>query len=723
MAEVTTASPAPPQDSEAAAGSATHLDDSEETQEYLNTQRSEFVLTLKRQALAAKKSDQLSEALKLLKQAKELESCPLDSLHCNPIYQQFVSSSTRGQSPDDDQDGDLELLQEAALDVAFTDDELMNEEMITEFALGGMDVPSDQVYQAAILKYKQAALQYKQQGDIPKATANLKNAKQLQKVQVALQKIKDGVGLMVNEDIEGWMEALNDEDSALLGELMKPQDNDNSLLATNGSTTLELQDLELMDDSDIKEYMQMGDGVPTANDLLELAKKAQDKALEHKQKGNIEMAKASLVESKKYKVQAERVDRITHSNNGGEGKVITDEDLENLLNGTPKAKSIPKAAPTPPANPWLQKPSEEVKQEVLRLKNEGKIQEATQLLKIYKEVAKKEADLVETERCRKLRERIQREVDVCEQQIKMFAYFERLCEADDNHSIIGAEQGSRWKAYQVQCRHAIQTLQDKGSNGLSITLDKPPSDLFEILEEDVVGMVEAGCHPGGDSGPGLETVILGLVDIHENKSLKKILLKLSKTEKRSLPIKVEVKFQLPAYTSSPEEQVSGGYTLTFLPASQKEDTSAYVFPMSQHMPLPPKESKQAKTILRRMETKKVQVSVYYDHLEEKRKAKSSWFGWGKASSDGDTINEEQGVTMLGKVILELNGLLRRNCLAGDFPLQVNSKDVGGTVRLCIRTKEALDPSRFEGVVSSKSKTPMKAYETVLSFSSKPISNV
>ena len=717
MSPSTEAPSNPPHDTETAINDTSELKDGAiKSQEQLQTKRSQVVLDLKRKALAAKKSDQLSEALQLLKQAKELEACPLEDLHNHPIFNLETDDKEQEQAPEQDLDCDSDLLQEAvSTGVAFTDDEMMNEEMMTEFALGGMEVPSDQAYQVAILKYKQAALQYKQQGDIPKATSNLKNAKQLQKVQVSLKNIRDGVGLRANEDIDGWMETLNEEDSALLGELLTSHENEDGLLGMEQPSKLDLQDLELMDDSDIKEYMRLGDdhGIPTASELLELASQAQKQALEYKQKGTIDMAKVSLVESKKYKMQAERIDRIMNSNDGDESKAVTEEDLEALMNDTKKEACAPKVAPPP--NPWLQKPSGEIKQEVLRLKNENQIKEATELLKIYKVVAKKEADQVETDKCKKIIERIQRELDICNRQTRMFCFFGRCCEACNDHQKIGTEQRSLWNDYQIKCQRAIQTLQDKGSSGLKITLQQPNQDLLQILEEDLVGMIETGTKPGESTSVGLETMVLELIDIHKNKAFKKILAKQGKDEDHCLPIKVDVKFQLPAYASQAEhEAAQSSINLTFLPIADKEEPSAYTFPKSQHIPFPPKDSKQAKTILRRMETKKVQISVYYDHNEEKRKSKSSWFGWGNQSSNGDAGGEEQDKIFLGKVVLELSSLLSRKCLVGDFPLQINSKDVGGMVRLCIRSDQILDTNRFEGVTTGK--IEMESYEKVLSFS-------
>jgi len=121
--------------------------------------------------------------------------------------------------------------------------------------------------------------------------------------------------------------------------------------------------------------------------------------LEFEQSGNIAVAKAKLVESKKIQLQATRLDKInnkTGSDTGG--AAVTEEHLEYLMSSADgsasylqtKTSAQPKPDPKP-VNPWMLKPSGEIRAEVVRLKNGKKVKEVTALLKIFiKQVLQKE---------------------------------------------------------------------------------------------------------------------------------------------------------------------------------------------------------------------------------------------------------------------------------------------------------------------------------------------
>lgn len=133
------------------------------------------------------------------------------------------------------------------------------------------------------------------------------------------------------------------------------------------------------------------------------------------------------------------------------------------------------------------------------------------------------------------------------------------------------------------------------------------------------------------------------------------------------------------------------------------------------VPLPRKDPKHERTLLRRMETKTIQLSVFYLHNQNKRKElaaaaaapkKKSWFfGYKEATPaqpDAGTSESETKDTFLGKITIEVKPLLSRGCLTGDFPILVNSRPIGGVLRVCLRTRPVLDPDRYEGLQWSPS---------------------
>jgi hypothetical protein len=74
-----------------------------------------------------------------------------------------------------------------------------------------------------------------------------------------------------------------------------------------------------------------------------------------------------------------------------------------------------------------------------------------------------------------------------------------------------------------------------------------------------------------------------------------------------------------------------------------------------------------------------------------------------------------------QVTIEFKPLLTRRCLTGDFPILVNSRAIGGVLRVCLRTRPVLDPDRYEGLPwepSDGAPVPLSisTYKKGLSFS-------
>lgn len=615
--------------------------------------------------------------------------------------------------------------------MTFTDEELMDEEIMTEFRLGGAKgIPTQEEYAAKVLSYKKVALRYKQEGDIPKATKNLKIAKQLEAVATALKHMDDGLGLRIHDDAHGWMETLDPEESDLLGELMtngssSTKDNKNNKPAADahsGNERLTIEDLEEMDDdNDILELVEMmgPDALPTVEELtIKITHHKQD-ALNHKQNGNIELAKSSLLQSKKIKLQAVRLadiyrkleqQRTTPGTEDPQAAgVVSMEALEALVSGPPKTKEkAPQPSQGPPEDPWLLKPSSEIKAEVIRLKNEKQVQEATRMLQLFKQKLAREQQQLEDEKRSKLINTIQKRVEVSKVQRKLWQYYQWF----GTESSVGRDQYQEWTAFEKECHKAIKVITTEGSEAVQLgprvqdsTTDKTKAVAKKLymLEDDILSLVETCTNATvatttstpeeGAATPAnhltinsLEVCIMGLFDMDKNEKLQKILSKQPKSNKALFQcpdLRVNAKLQLPIFPDDPSKPAFMDFEPSALSIARKEAPTtqpvspAYEFkydfhPSSkscrQQVSLPRKDPKHERMLLRRMETKTAQFSVYHLHNQQKRqeaaakkeaasqKKTSSWLFGRKATQskssdmDDETVGENDSKdAFLGKV--------------------------------------------------------------------------
>ena len=425
----------------------------------------------------------------------------------------------------------------------FSDTEMMNEEMMTEFRLCHMPVPSQEEYTSKILMYKQAAIQSKRQeeqkqqqgkggrGDFTLATQYLRHAKQLEKVQIALRHMDEGLGLRIHDDPQGWLETLNAEESELLGQLI--QDNSNSSSSNGGGDNNEIgldsgsggnnnnngggggsgshdclgaQELQAMvDDDDVLEFLHiMGpSSISSVQQLQDEAIQLQTSALNYKAAGNLPMAKVCLLDSKCAKQQAERLHRIwkryegtDNDNNDGDDEkqpnAFSSQDLERLMmndnddkakgkdvitHQQPPQQQQPQQQQQEEVDSWFFKPSNEIKQEVVRLKNEMQIQEATRILKIYKQVVQKEQDEIETRKCQEYIQNLsQQQLRTCHYQIRLWQYVTwfggvgvGVGQEEEKEKVSAQEQYQQWQEFAHQCRKAIQSIQKYGSTSVTIS--------------------------------------------------------------------------------------------------------------------------------------------------------------------------------------------------------------------------------------------------------------
>jgi hypothetical protein len=645
------------------------------------------------------------------------------------------STSSNGSS------GSSNNVTDAAPAMTFTDEELMDEEMMMEFASGGVEgIPTQEDFASKVLGYKRLALKFKKEGNIPKATQHLRSAKQLEKVALALKKAGDG-SMTPEEDPQSWLETLDPEESELLGELLVPSQvsggTDVSLGAAVAlaSTTdrLTVEDLEEMDDdNDVLELVEMmgPNALPTVEEVTAKITEEKQKALKHKQEGNIEMAKTSLLKSKKIKLQAMRLaeiyrklearkdkidDKRAEDDDGpGNDTPVSMEALEALMGGDPKPReeAAPKknSPPQPPKDPWLLKPSSKIKAEVIRLKNEKHVKEAMRLLQLFKQKLAQEQEEADREMVAKMISTIKKRSEVCSIQRRLWQYYHWF----GKETVVGADQYQEWTVFEKDCQKAIRLLNTEGSTSVKMaprvsgaeTTNGDDNPLAKkklyLLEDDVTTLVESCTNdtsaaastedeaattapaPNFLEENALEVAILGLFQMEQNEKLQKILSKKPKSQKaiseESPDVRIHSKLQLPIQPEDPSKPLLFDLEPSDLSPSKKSSSAAtteafrgttefqYGFDPSsescrKQVSLPRKDPKHERALLRRMETKTLQLSVFCLHNQNKRKEataaaaaapkKKSWF-FGRSEvktpdSDACSTEGESKDIFLGKV--------------------------------------------------------------------------
>jgi hypothetical protein len=584
--------------------------------------------------------------------------------------------------------------------VTFTDEEMKDEEMMTMFRLENMPgIPTDDEYRARILSHKREALALKNAGDVAGARQQLQTARQLDKVRIALSHMNEGLGLRIHDDRDGWLEELNQADSAAVGEILDAGSRN------AGGVQLDVDELLEMSSAEIRDAVDMGMELPSVEDILSQANEKKALAIQCKRDGQLDQAKAALLESKRLSGAAVKLQSVpTKQQQGDKGEQdISMEALESLLDdSTNKAtgpapkqqqqQKEPKEAASPPLT------TEELKQEAIRLRNEGHMAEATRVFKMYKEALKKEADIAEKRRCQEIVENIRREVSLAQQQQSLFRFYERFVDAE-----AGASQMKRWNDYARQCEDAADLMEKRGSSNSLIVSRRTKSGLSRIEDDMLTDVLECGAE---ESEERLEVAILDLRNMDENKTFHKLRGENESNAAAGHVLRVDVTIQIPPS----EEERDHSVELVFESDPSFEFGSEYRFGSSRFVNVPRGDSKFAEIVRRRMEKRKIQISVHYAPLEEKRKG--SWFGGRSGSSKALSSAEENPPSLLGKVVLELNELLKRNCVAGDFPLTYARKAVGGSVGLVLRTGVPIDAEQRETV---SARAALVSHE-VMSFS-------
>ena len=589
--------------------------------------------------------------------------------------------------------------------MTFTVTEMMDEEMMTEFKTAGMTIPSKEVYSNEIVNYKKKALQYKQHNEIQKATQSLRVAKQLEKVLQALQSI-DVVELTTNEDPSSWMQTLTAEESELLGELLTSDQNNNfdddeqAILLTRASETLTVEELDTMNDQDIFDFVEMMGiaSLPTVEKLQDDAIQYQKQAIEYKQAGNIDNAKTSLLNAKRSKAQAERLAKIlvrlqesTESATASGTQEVSIDDLEALVNKRSERKETKakKEQTSPsPKDSWHSKPSAEIKSEIIRLKNEKQVKEATRLLDILKQVLSQEQQRIEKENDEKLIKDIDERVRVCNIQERLWHFYSWYIDPS-----FGTEQYNAWEKFKEDCKDAIKQIQAKGTNSIKVSnqTQDSSSKLYAWPNDDIDEILGCCQHSSADSNShndDFEIAVLKIFSLNENERLRKLLSKKQKEAILESHLYVRIDAKVPLLHSSNDSSQPLHIEFAASNSTKVDENSHFEFDESsrKRFALPRDESRHAKSLKRRIETKAVQFTVYLTCLDHRQQdsSKVSWFFNQRRHSEVANDEGNDKDVMLGKVSIELRQLFERNWIAGDYPLMINNKNVGGVLRMCLR---------------------------------------
>lgn len=573
--------------------------------------------------------------------------------------------------------------------VAFDDNEMIDVETMADLKSMGMEMPSEEQYHERVKANKLDALAAKRRGDIEAAKRHLYKSKQLEAARIQLY---------ANREEDGS----DDEDYSLLDELNGGYNGEDdpffAELFGNDDNVLDLDDLDHFDAELLREMTEAGMVVPDPDDVMKEAREKKSLAVTLHKQGNSEAAKASLAESKKLQSQAERLaEMMAEADAGGEGG----DDMAALMamlegpGGSKPASSNPKnestAAAAPPPTPEAPtKTAQEWKVEAGRFKQLGKLTEATKSLRMAKQILVEEAQRAEIESKTKITAELHEEIKVAEEQVARFLFYERFVDAH-----IGSAQLTFWQKYALDCRRAIMLIEMKGTGAIAMSR-KESGEGRKIVCEDLSFIVDK-VDPNDER---LEIAFLGASNIHENKHLMKAIRQRIKEQRQqqkdkdvpmaleACPIRIDVAIQLPPSENDSDDHIQ----LRFEPQSVEGKEGSYQAELSSgYVDLPRGKSKYAKTIVRRMERKRIIFSVIYVPPS----AKKGLFG-GLASMKSKEAASQAEIS-LGVVAIDLKELLQNRSIAGDFLIMdsMRRNELGGSLKLGIRTGMPFDSDAIE----------------------------
>ena len=622
------------------------------------------ILTLKRKALECKKAGDIEAAKELLRQVKTIESLSESE---NPDELKKLAVLLK-------QHGDLQGAKEALLKskqivlpdpvnkaideanleelcgkVEFTDDEMLDVETMADMKAAGMDIPSQQVYLARATACKQAAVAAKQAGDIAAAKQHLVRYKQFEKA----------IKVLFHAANEGIVEDDDGEDYSVLNELYddkkQEQDDDGFFEQLFGAaaTTVELDDLDDLDASMLKDMIESGMNAPDVNDVLKDAAKKKADAIQFKKNGDLLAAKAALEESKRLesraKQLAEMLKAIETCKDSEELPLDPEAALEAMLEAS---EEKPEQPPTKKSEPL--KSSHEYKVEAVTCKKEGRLQEAVVALKLYKQALAAENSARVAELRKECILQLQQEVTTAADQSLKYCFYQRFI--DDT---IGSIQLGAWNEYSRKCSAVIDKLKGGGE---PMNLQRAKKSSLRMVRNDGLSFVGKAIDSAEQR---IEISILELLHLQTNRNLREIL-NIAKGEKVEIPadasIRIHMTVQLPPSAEAPDDNIELEYRSASLM------NGIFVFGPSQYVTVERGSSRFAKLVARRMTRKRITIEVYYVSPK-------------KGLFSRSTVEK-----LVGTATIKLSDLLQTNVIAGDFPLMDKRQhELGGCLRVAIRT--------------------------------------
>jgi hypothetical protein len=654
------------------------------------------ILEFKRKALACKREGDMEAAKSYLRQAKQLEQSAAAetnkeeshpeieeqkniAAYSDTIQQKDVTADVMDQEKHDNDDipryedpvnkaideANLEELEHK--DVRFSDNELIDYKAMQNMReIMSEQFPTEAFFQERILANKRAALEKKQNNDIPAAKQRLMIAKQLEKAYTILFQTSQAD----KEDED------DGEDYSLLDELFAadgthPQNDDGFFeqLFGKSATVLELDDLDDMDAALLKDMLEAGMQVPSVEEVMQSAEERKMAAIAFKKDGNLEAAKAALLESKRLTGKANQLSTLLRTiENGVPQELDCEVTLEDLMKpGDEKKMTAKSRVEEAPTKKLLS--SAEYREQAVKQKQLGNKDAAIAALRLYKEaLAEEEKAKVAAQKKEWIIE-LQKEAAQAHEQARRFVYYARFLDEK-----VGSAMTSAWRLYAESCSSHAKHL-SSGIESASFRLGRrqEKSGLQWISDSDY-SFVGTSCDP---SECRIEVSILELIDLEKNKRLCAALGaapdKDPGGQELNLPdapsIRVVVTIHLPQNTEVADESEQ---ILTFTASVLSDDRKTYVFGPSQLIHAERGASRLAKLFARRLSRRRcVFIEVFYSHTIVTK-------GLFSTTSKIEEIS-------LGSTGLELTALQEKNFIAMDLPLLDARREVGGKLRLAIRS--------------------------------------
>lgn len=642
------------------------------------------ILALKRKALACKKDGDIEAAKSFLRQAKQLEQTAVavdtpssaePETNDEQLLHQKESTIDEEYDPEEDQpryeDPVNKAIDEANLEelehrnVRFTDNELIDFESMADLRtiIMAEQFPTESFYQERIMTNKRAALAKKQANDIPAAKKLLMTAKQLEK---ACTVLFQGVSAMDDDEEDGEDYSLLDE---LIGDPTNQQNDDGFFeqLFGKSATILELDDLDDMDAALLRDMMEAGMQVPSVEDVLQSAEDRKTAAVALKKDGNLEAAKAALLESKRLTSKANQLSTLLKAIENGVPNESIDPELalENMLK---TADEIIKTSQKPQEETAVSKKllsSVEYRAQAVQHRQLGNKDEAIAALRLYKEALALEEKAKAAAQKKEWILELRKEDSLADEQARRFVYYSQFIDSN-----LGSKMVTAWRLYARACSSLAMALEkDELSSSFSLQRRIEEDGLQEISDTDL-SFVGTSCDPAECR---IEFSLLELMDIQNNKHLReKIGVDtdpgvVTMPEAPSMRVVLTVHLPQNAEGSDDSEQI-----LTFTANSLLDYRKGYFFGQSQYIHGERGTSRFAKLFTRRLTRKRcVSVEVFYSHTIVTKGLFSN------------SLKTEE--ILLGSATIELKELQEKNFIAMDLPLVQSRREVGGKLRLAIRS--------------------------------------